>query len=301
MNQPYFILEFAHSIHGQFKRIHLSYRFLKYFASSVLLLLFLVTGLAGACLFMSWKVARYQTMQSDLEHLRTRYQNLQQLAKQRGVQIASLESLANEVSAAYGLRPQTAASPEEFTLDRESGSPDPQVRESIQAFNLLKAANYSDLYHRYAHQWQQNTQPTGWPVIGLLRSSFGERSDPFSGEGAFHTGIDLSAASGTQVHVTADGVVTSAGWGGDYGNLVVVNHGNGVQTYYAHLSETLVVPGQDVRLGQVIALSGGTGRATSPHLHYEVRIAGTPVNPYRFLGKEQVARNGRPAHDDLGL
>jgi murein DD-endopeptidase MepM/ murein hydrolase activator NlpD len=137
--------------------------------------------------------------------------------------------------------------------------------------------------------------------VGSLRSSFGERSDPFSGEGAFHTGIDLSAAKGTPVHATADGVVAQAGWSGEYGKVVIINHGNGVQTYYAHLSEPLVVPGEDVRLGEVIALSGGTGRATGPHLHYEVRIAGTPVNPYRYLVKPQVAQASRPAHSDLGF
>lgn len=297
MNQPYFILEFAHSINGQFKRIHLSYRSLKYLASSFLFVIVLVMGLACACLFMGWKVAEYRKMQADLERLRARYQDLQQVANQRGVQVKSLESLASEVSAAYGLRQQAAADSED-----EDVADDPQIKESVDQFNFLRAATYSDLYNHYAHQWQQHTQPSAWPVQGILRSSFGQRSDPFSGEGAFHPGVDLSAAAGTPVHVTADGVVVRAGWAGTYGNLVVVDHGNGVQTYYAHLSQTLVVPGQEVRLGQVVALSGSTGRSTSPHLHYEVRIGGTPVNPYRFLGKQdQFAQNGRVAHDDLGL
>lgn len=299
MNQPYFILEFAHSIHGQFKQIHLSYRSIKYLASSILLLVLLVTALSGACLFMGWKVAQYKRMQADLEHLQTRYRDLQKLANQRGVQMASLESLAGEVSAAYGLKSQTSGRGSETAMDSDFG---PGVRESIEQFNFLRAASYADLYNRYAHKWQQHTQPSVWPLTGILRSSFGERSDPFSGEGAFHTGIDLSAASGTPVHVTADGVVASAGWSGRYGKLVVVDHGNGIQTYYAHLSQMLVVAGEDVRLGQQIALSGGTGRATSPHLHYEVRIAGTPVNPYRFLKREQVAEISHQGHhDDLGL
>lgn len=294
MNQPYFILEFAHSINGQFKRIHLSYRSLKYLASSFLCLVLLVTALALACVFMGWKVAQYRAMQADLEHLRTRYQQLQLVANQRGIQIKSLESLASEVSAAYGLRQQPPAFDEL--------SDDPDVRESIEQFNFLRTATYSNLYGQYAHKWQQHTEPSGWPVEGVIRSSFGERSDPFSGEGAFHPGIDISAVARTPVHVTGDGVVVRAGWAGSYGNLVVVDHGNGIQTYYAHLSEPLVVPGEDVRLGQVIALSGSTGRSTSPHVHYEVRIAGTPVNPYRYLGQQtQQAQSARPAHDDLGL
>ena len=295
MNQPYFILEFAHSINGQFKRIHLSYRSLKYLATSLLCVVLLVTGLCTACVVLGWKVAEYNRMQSDVQQLRSRYQDLQRVANQRGVQMQSLASLAGEVSAAYGLSQQTPAAGDSTTQTSKVG-------ESVEQFNFLRAATYSDLYNHYAHQWQQHTQPSAWPLQGVLRSAFGERSDPFSGEGAFHPGIDLSAISGTPVHVTADGVVSRAGWGGTYGNLVVVDHGNGVETYYAHLSQTLVVPGEEVRLGQVIALSGGTGRSTSPHLHYEVRIAGTPVNPYRFLSKhEQIAQANRPAHDDLGL
>jgi murein DD-endopeptidase MepM/ murein hydrolase activator NlpD len=136
---------------------------------------------------------------------------------------------------------------------------------------------------------------------GLVRSSFGGRSDPFSGEGAFHTGIDLAAPKGTPVHVTADGVVASAGWAGAYGKLVVVDHGNGLETYYAHLSQFLVLPGQEVQRGQVIALSGGTGRTTGPHVHYEVRLGGTPINPYKYLGRPHVLHEARAIHSDLGL
>lgn len=297
MNQPYFTLDLAHSMNGQFKRIHLSYRSLKYLASSIVFLVALVTGLCGGCLFLGWKVMEYHRMQADLNRLRTQYRELQTVANQRGVQMRSLASLASEVSAAYGLRPQPIPS-------NENAADDPEVRESIEQFNFLRAATYSDLYSRYAHQWQHHTQPSAWPVQGILRSSFGERSDPFSGEGEFHTGIDLSAVTGTQVHVTADGVVAHAGWSPTYGNLIVVDHGKGVQTYYAHLSQMMVVPGEDVRQGQIIGLSGSTGRATSPHLHYEVRIAGTPVNPYRFLPKDgaEVARSNQATkHDDFGL
>ncbi len=175
------------------------------------------------------------------------------------------------------------------------------VKESIEEYNFLKAASFSGIYHRYAYQWQTHSEPSLWPVNGILRSSFGGRSDPFSGEGAFHTGIDLAANRGTPVHVTADGVVESAGWSGAYGKLVIVDHGNGLETYYAHLSQFLVVPGQEVLRNQVIALSGGTGRATGPHIHYEVRLHGTPVNPYKYLAGSRTAQSSKPIHSDLGL
>jgi murein DD-endopeptidase MepM/ murein hydrolase activator NlpD len=114
-------------------------------------------------------------------------------------------------------------------------------------------------------------------------SFFGDRVDPFSGLDAFHSGVDISAPIGTPVRVTADGVVSSAGSMSGYGRVVVINHPSGLQTYYAHLSRFLVFPGQEVRMGEVIAFSGATGRVTTPHLHYEVRLRGSPVNPYKFL------------------
>ena len=128
-------------------------------------------------------------------------------------------------------------------------------------------------------------------------SSFGARTDPFSGEGAIHTGVDLQAPRGTPVRSAADGIVVHAEWMSGYGRLVIVDHGNGLQTYYGHLSRFLVIPGQEVRRGEVIAQSGASGRVTSPHLHYEVRMAGTPVNPYPFLAKSAVALPSSPAKD----
>ena len=104
--------------------------------------------------------------------------------------------------------------------------------------------------------------------------------------------------------MSADGVVVSARWSGSYGKLVVVDHGNGLQTYYAHLSSLLVIPGEEVRRGQVIALSGSTGRATGPHMHYEVRLAGTPVNPYKYLAKAKprvLSSSAKAGRNELGL
>ncbi|HSU59797.1 MAG TPA: M23 family metallopeptidase [Bryobacteraceae bacterium] len=299
MNQPYFVVEFAHSVHGHAKRIQISYKWLAYLFGSFLLICLLAFGLFSSYLHMSWEVARYQQLRADFDHLRTRYQDLQRQSLQHNQQMASLEDLAAEVSVAYGISPPVSSDRDEVA---DLDSPlKPSVKESIQEYNFLKAASYSDIDRHYAFQWQTHTQPTLWPVNGILRSSFGGRNDPFSGEGAFHTGIDLQAPIGTPVHVTADGVVESAGWSRGYGRLVVVDHGNGIDTYYAHLSHFLVLPGEEVRRGQVIALSGASGRATGPHIHYEVRLHGTPVNPYKYMSKMKLAKASRPKHDDLGL
>ena len=120
---------------------------------------------------------------------------------------------------------------------------------------------------------------------------FAHRTDPFSGEGAFHKGVDISAPIGTEVRTTAEGVVVQAEMvAGGYGRLMIVDHGGGFQTYYAHLSKILVRAGQEVRRGEVIGQVGTSGRTTAPHLHYEVRVGGTPMNPYRYLANSSVFR-----------
>jgi Peptidase family M23 len=296
MNQ-YLILEVAHSRHGRVKQIHLSHRAVAWALFSVVAASLVMLGLFSRYIQMTWEVSRYHQLRADFDGLRNRYLHLQQLSRQHTEQIASLENLASEVSVAYGI----AGRPGHGLHDLQN--PDaltPTVKESVQEYNFLKAASLSSVYHRYAFQWQSHSEPSLWPVNGILRSSFGGRSDPLSGEGSFHTGVDLAADTGTPVHVTADGVVTTAGWSGAYGKLVVVDHGNGIETYYAHLSGFMVVPGQEVLRGQVIALSGATGRVTGPHMHYEVRLHGTPVNPYKYLVKAPAIASTAP-RSDLGL
>jgi murein DD-endopeptidase MepM/ murein hydrolase activator NlpD len=295
VNQQFLIFELAHSVHGRFKRVQLSYKALAFVAAAVVLVCF--SGVALACYAaVAWKASQYQELRADLDQVRARYHDLQRQSVQHEVQMASLENLASEISAAYGL------SQPDFGGRMMDSDSLPSLKESLEHYNFLIAASYSDIYHRYAYKWQTHAQPSIWPVDGALRSPFGGRSDPFSGEGAFHTGLDLQASTGTPVRVTADGVVESASYSGRYGKLVIVDHGNGIETYYAHLSQFLVIPGQEVRRGEYIALSGGTGRVTGPHLHYEVRLGGTPVNPYKYLGKPaQQFAGTKLRHSDLGL
>jgi len=122
-----------------------------------------------------------------------------------------------------------------------------------------------------------------WPVDGCVTSGFGRRLDPFSGEGAFHYGIDIDAQTGDPVRSTGDGVVVHAGNMTGYGRLVVVDHGGGTQTWYAHLETINVIVGEDVHRAEVIGAAGKSGRATATHLHYEVRIDGVPRDPYPYL------------------
>lgn len=135
--------------------------------------------------------------------------------------------------------------------------------------------------------------PSIWPTAGWLSGVFGGRKDPFTGAPDFHQGLDISAEKGHPVYATADGVVDSASYLGDYGNLVVIQHDFGLTTRYGHLSKFNVKPGSAVKRGDVIGFVGSTGRSTGAHLHYEVLANGKLVNPLQLLTK-QPPRNKNP-------
>jgi len=125
--------------------------------------------------------------------------------------------------------------------------------------------------------------PSIWPTHGGLTGFFGGRSDPFTGEPAYHQGIDISTEKGQPIYATADGVVDSAAYSGDYGNLVVLKHAFGLATRFGHLSKFNVSPGQDVKRGDIIGYVGSTGRSTGSHLHYEILVNGRLINPLQLL------------------
>lgn len=135
--------------------------------------------------------------------------------------------------------------------------------------------------------------PTTMPVeTGYFSSNFGYRIDPFNGRSAFHAGVDFIAAPGSPIVAAAGGVVSAAEWHNEYGNVIDINHDNGLTTRYAHLAQKMVKQGDVVLKGQQIGTLGQTGRATGPHLHFEVRENSVPLNPNRFLN---FARAQEPA------
>jgi len=238
---------------------------------------------------MLLKVSRYNELRTQKDELKNRYSRLEQVAQERDIQVASLGSLASEVSSLYGLKSDP-------TL--ESGSSDhvqdAQVSSSLDRLYALKDTALSGAAatgislgltrNVTTADWlRANSAPNLWPVEGPVTGSFGERTDPFNGEGAFHRGIDISATYGQPVIAPADGVVTFADFMGGYGRAIALDHGHGITTRYGHLASYAVVPGQYVRRGDTIGYVGLSGRSTGPHLHYEVRINDTPVNPHKFL------------------
>lgn len=295
MNQPYFVLVLAHSVHGRLRRMHVSHAILYSVLALAVVGGFTVVGFLTSYARMAWKVANYNHLRDEVSALQQRYQALARTNQQTKEQLATLQMLASEVSSAYGIKERLEGP---ATIAGESRLV-PTYQQSLDRFDLLRTARlYTPGTRKINRTWQTNVVPSVWPVPGRLLSSFGARSDPFTGGSAFHPGVDITAPTGTPIRATADGIVKSAEWSGAYGKLVVVDHGGGVETYYAHLSAFDVIPGQDVRRSQVVGRSGATGRATAPHLHYEVRQGGAPVNPYKYLARSMVFE-GAPVQKDL--
>ena len=290
MPKRFYILFVARGEDGQLRKIPISTHYLYVLAVGALVGVLGLTGLASSYVRMMLKVSSYNELRAEREDLKNRYTNLEQVAKERDIQVASLGSLANEVSSLYGLKPE----PELIKAAASDHVEDPQVTSSLDRLYNLKTAALSGattvgismgLTHNVttADWLRANSAPSLWPVEGPVTGSFGERIDPFNGEGAFHSGVDIGAMIGQPIIAPAEGVVEFADFMGGYGRAVVLDHGHGITTRYGHLKSFAVFPGQHVHRGDTIGYVGDSGRSTGPHLHYEVRINDIPVNPHKYL------------------
>jgi murein DD-endopeptidase MepM/ murein hydrolase activator NlpD len=293
LKQDYFIVVLAHSLHGRLQRIHIPHRVVYGIAGALALTFLIAFSVVGSYARMAWKVSNYNALQHEAEMLRQRYETLQKKVAQTNEQMASLQVLADEVTSAYGIRKQIVGSP-----DLVAEAPlVPSLHDTLQEYDFLKTTNVARHGGNIFSRNDVNTLPAIWPINGRLMDGFGRRMDPFSGEGAMHTGVDISAPRGTPVHATADGIVIHATWNTGYGRCVIIDHGNNYQTWYAHLSRIDVIEGQEIRQGEVLGAVGSTGRSTGAHLHYEVRIGSSPVNPYRFLARPSSLRAAATTHE----
>jgi murein DD-endopeptidase MepM/ murein hydrolase activator NlpD len=318
MRTRHYIVFVSRDGHGQLRKVPIPMRYAYAFVAAAVVGLFTIAGLAGSYGRMLVKAERFNHVRSQQAALRQQYHQLEQDTKQKELQVASLGSLASEVSALYGLRQSNLVTQKADTGADAAPAQSPLVSMDEKAYSAsldrLYALRNSALsgvaaqalatgFHPDATltEWVRLANaPSIWPVMGRISSSFGERIDPFEGEsdGEFHRGIDIAAPMGTPVHAAGDGMVVRAGWGTGYGREVVLNHGHGLTTIYGHMSAIAVIPGEPVSRGQVIGYVGDSGHATGPHLHYEVRIRGTAVNPYRYMREtvRQMAQTVLPAH-----
>ena len=306
LRKRYYILFVGRDEDGRLRKIPVPLKYAYGFLAASIVGAFTIVGLAGSYTRMLLKTESYNQVRAERETLRQSYQRMAEIAHNRSVQVASLGALANEVTALYGLRqnqleaqrPDTSAgakavAPATPIAAQTDDMSQQQVTSTIDAFYALRAealsgqvsrALESGLTANFAGDWTELADaPAMWPVEGAVTSGFGVRQDPINGEGAFHTGIDIEAPIGTPVRAAADGDVTEAAINGGYGREVVLDHGHDLHTLYAHLSAFAVVAGEHVTRGQVIGYIGESGRATGPHLHYEVRVHNVPVNPHKYL------------------
>ena len=158
-----------------------------------------------------------------------------------------------------------------------------QAARAAAAATAAAAAAQSSGGQGASDNWVQGTGQLGWPVSGEITSPYGYRVHPIWGTTIYHSGIDIGVDEGTPVHAADGGVVVWSGWMGGYGYAVVIDHGNGLSTLYGHNSELAVDEGQSVAKGQVISYAGSTGNSTGPHVHFEVRVNGDPVDPMGYL------------------
>jgi murein DD-endopeptidase MepM/ murein hydrolase activator NlpD len=278
---------FIASTPGKLRKVVVSAYILHGIAALALIGSITVAAAVASYSRMLWKVGNYNALRHEQATLKRQYQQLQTTVNDTNQRLDSLQSLATEVAMTYGvLRYRPGA----FNLTDGPATPEDAFDRSIEQFTFLKknaaaiAISSGGLRLMPALSFADSSYtPSIWPVLGHITDSFGQRLDPFSGEGAFHTGVDIGSDYGAPVHVAADGVVTISANHAGYGRLVVVDHGFGITTWYAHLSAFATVAGSRVKRGQVVGYTGISGRSTGPHVHYEVRLNNAPVNPWRYL------------------
>lgn len=220
-------------------------------------------------------------------------QHMNALAQQLGeiqARIMRLDALSARLAEMAGVKdinvsePPAQGGPLEQTAPLSSAEIDKQVAQLLADVQERTERLDAISMHLLQQNLKKTTFPSGAPVnAGYNSSSYGWRPDPFTGQQAFHKGLDFMADAGTPIHAAADGIVTQAERAPDYGNIVRVDHGFGLDTRYAHVSGFLVKVGDRVSKGQPIATVGSTGRSTGPHLHYEVRLNGVPLDPRKYL------------------
>jgi hypothetical protein len=334
LRQRHYVLLVRRDEHGRVRKMPVPLHYVYAFVAVALIGAFTVAGLAGSYSRMLIKTARFNQLRNDHNSLQKDYAHLEMQAHEKDVQAASLGSLATEISALYGLTANKLAAPMSHvhlhsaasntgskaangTLisDATSNFSDDTYYKSLDTFYSLRNSAISGAAtHAIDGPSALNSlsgmgdmdasidAPSLWPVAGRITSSFGERVDPVlrTGEGEFHTGIDIAAPAGTPIRATADGTVKLAGMVNGYGREVVLDHGHGMETCYAHMSAFAVMAGESVVRGQVIGYVGVSGRTVGgANLHYEVRIHNTPVNPYKYLHTTLAGLGPIPANSGL--
>jgi murein DD-endopeptidase MepM/ murein hydrolase activator NlpD len=266
------------------------------FAVLGVLSFFVAISLGFSYIHMMFKSSDYEQIQAENTQLKIKAKDLQVSTTKLSSKINDLESQAEKITKIVENDPVFSQS-KKLNVKPEGGSREDITTEQLirngdlsASVNLLRS-HAEDLGNRMNNLLPIINQRVGmdaitpniWPLLGTIGSQFGSRPDPFESGSEMHRGLDIVAKKGTPVHAPAAGIVRFARRDADYGNLIVIDHGNGLTTRYAHLNNFAVREGQAVTKRQLIGYVGMTGRTTGPHLHYEVRLNEMPMNPRSYL------------------
>ncbi len=281
MRQRFYIFLVRHDADGQLRRTPIRVQWVVTFVACAVVGAVTLLGLAGSYLRMLGKVREFNSLRHRQTVLLHELDRSRHEAHRTRVEMASLGTLAGEVASLYDLRHNLSLRARMAGV--ETSAPGLYQTSSSDLQLLRSWAARRTVLGPWRWDGPRVWRPSMWPVNGRISSSFGQRIDPLTGEGEFHTGVDIAAPYGSPVRVTADGRVVFAGFMTGYGRLIIVYDGHGIKTYYAHLSRFAVTVGERVLRGQILGYLGESGWTTGPCLHYEVRIDNTPVNPYPYL------------------
>ena len=247
------------------------------------------SALAATLVFCSAAYGLYGLTQQathlriEQENNRLRMENERQRQQLRKLEnrVDAIETDARRLSEMSGVAPEE----EEGTSPHGAGGPALSLDSASVATIEARAARLEEHLRTYEVALRERARiPSIWPVEGESTDSFGVRGNPFGGGSSeFHPGQDIAAPHGTPVLAAADGIIVKADWQNGYGQIVIIDHGNGLTTRYGHLSKIEVAMGQQIKRGVELGQVGSTGRSTGPHLHYEVRIGDLPVSPQHYL------------------
>ena len=280
---------------SRLRKLKFPARLLHSIVALCILAVFAAVGLGFSYVKMAFKAADYDKLQVENINLKVQKKNLEVATVKLGEKLDSIQSLFEQIQTLVEndsltkrgkLNVPAVGGPKvDYPTAELLGSTNPKNGIEILKDRTTELESQLTLLQQVAvkNATIRRITPTIWPVKGHISSHYGNRADPFNGEAELHLGLDISALFGTQVHAPADGTVIYAQRKAAYGNLLVIDHGNGLTTRLGHLSQFNAKVGQKVRKNDIVGYVGTSGRSTAPHLHYEVRLNDRPVNPRNYL------------------
>jgi murein DD-endopeptidase MepM/ murein hydrolase activator NlpD len=302
MSKKFFSLIIIPHCARKFRTITLSQKWLKGLTAVSVVSVALLVGFLVDYFAMSVTRAKYRVLLRENVEQKRMLSDYENSVRKLRNDVANFENYVRKLNILAGISsPEMAEEPgigdgEPPAVEENGGGPQVPPADQLVTLqdvkSLVKRAEEVgkdlDILHNrietQAAEWA--SRPTIWPTKGWVSSAFTYRDDPFTGQRAFHYGLDIATNYGNPIIATAEGAVVSLGNDKICGKNIIISHGNGITTHFLHLSKFLVASGQKVKRGDVIGLVGKTGKAIGPHLHYEVRINNKPVNPYNYILEE---------------